>query len=162
ISAMNLISQINIQSGLDGVIAANGDIGTIQLNLGGTAKVGTDAARSLTRFGGITVNNGGLNGQVVALGNVFGDINVQGGLSGRVAANGNRGEFGLDNFRYGILGNVAIGGGVSSTGGVISAGLIGDDGANSSKQDSIGTQLTISGTDKGIFAAEEDINFGKT
>jgi hypothetical protein len=163
ISTGNLISQINVQSGLDGVIAANGDIGTVQLDANGNAVVGTDKAMSLTRFGGITINNGGLNGQVVALGNIFGDINLQGGLSGRIAAKGNPGEFGLPNSRYGILGNVAIGGGISSTGAIFSGGLLGDDGTNNgSKELSQGTQLSISGNDKGILAAEEDINFGKT
>jgi hypothetical protein len=162
ISAGNLISQINVQSGMDGVIFANGDIGTVQRDASGNAVVGTDKAKSLTRFGGIVVNNGGLNGQVVALGNIFGDINLQGGLSGQIAARGQQ-EFGLPAARVGILGNVAIGGGVGTTGAVVSAGLIGDDGTNNgTKELSQGTQLTISGTDKGILAAEEDINFGKT
>jgi hypothetical protein len=161
ISAGNLISQINVQSGMNGVIFANGDIGTVQRDVNGNAVVGTDRANSLTRFGGLVVNNGGLNGQVVALGNIFGDINLQGGLGGQIAARG-RQEFGLPAFRVGILGNVAIGGGIGTTGAVVSAGLIGDDGSDNVRNDTLGTQLTISGTDKGILAAEEDINFGKT
>jgi hypothetical protein len=48
------------------------------------------------------------------------------------------------------------------TGAIVSAGLIGDDGSDNIGNDSTGTQLTISGTDKGIIAAEEDINFGAT
>src|SRR5262249_54985575 len=106
ISAGNLISQVTVQSGIDGVIFANGDIGVIQRDASGNAVVGTDKAKSLTRFGGIVVNNGGLNGQVVALGNIFGDINLQRGLDGRIAAQG-RQEIGLPAFRVGILGNIA-------------------------------------------------------
>ncbi|HEY7307952.1 MAG TPA: hypothetical protein VH643_01195, partial [Gemmataceae bacterium] len=121
----NLISQVTLKSGLDGVIAVDGDIGD-----------------AVTRFGGITVSTGGVNGQIVALGNVFGDINITGGLSGRIAARGN------------ILGNLSIGGGISTTGAIVSAGQIGDE--------TCGTQLNISGKDKGILAAEEDINFGAT
>src|SRR5262249_50541503 len=93
------------------------------------------------------------------------DISITGGLSGRIAVHG-REEFGLSagaNFsRTGILGNVSIGGGISTTGAIISAGLIGDDGSDNIKNDTKGTHLTISGTDKGIIAAEEDINFGST
>jgi hypothetical protein len=147
----NLVSQVTIKSGLDGVIAADGDIGVIQ-TVNGVAK--TNADGSLIRFGGITVSTGGLNGQVVALGNVFGDLSVTGGLSGRIAVQGHPGELGLAATRFGILGNVAIGGGISTTGAVVSDGVIGDSAG--------GTQLTISGTDKGILAAGGGINFGAT
>jgi hypothetical protein len=161
ISKANLVSQLNLKSGLDGVVAAGGDIGVIQLTNG----LAPQAPAALTRFGGIVVSTGGLNGQVVALGNVFGDISVTGGLSGRIAVRG-REEFGLSagqNFsRTGILGNVSIGGGISPTGAIVAAGLIGDDGSGNIKKDTLGTHLTISGTDKGIIAAEEDINFGAT
>jgi hypothetical protein len=81
---------------------------------------------------------------------VFGDINITGGLSGRIAVKGNNGEFGLSNSRFGILGNVSISGGISTTGAIVSGGVIGDDTG--------GTQLSISGNDKGILAAEGDIN----
>jgi len=161
ISAGNLVSQVNIKSGLDGVVAANGDIGVIQLTNG----LAPQAPAALTRFGGIAVTTGGLAGQVVALGNVFGDISVGGGLSGRIAVHG-REEFGLSagqSFsRTGILGNVSIGGGIGTTGAIVSAGLLGDDGTDNISNDVNGTHLTISGTDKGIIAAEEDINFGAT
>jgi hypothetical protein len=154
----NLVSLLSLQSGLDGVVAAGGDIGVIQ-TVNGVAPAG-----SLSRFGGITVSTGGLNGQVIALGNVFGDISVTGGLSGRIGVQGKE-ELGLSAgktfSRTGILGNVAISGGISTTGAVVSGGLIGDDGANS-PDDTNGTHLTISGTDKGILAAGEDINFGAT
>jgi hypothetical protein len=123
------------------------------------------APAALTRFGGINVSTGGLNGQVVALGNVFGDISITGGLSGRIGVRG-REEFGLSAgvtfSRTGILGNISINGGIATTGAIVSAGLIGDDGSDNINQDSLGTHLTITGTDKGIIAAEEDINFGAT
>jgi hypothetical protein len=155
----SLVSQLNLQSGLNGVVAADGDLGVIQTNNGIAV---TNADGSLIRFGGIVVSTGGLNGQVIVLGNAFGDISVTGGLGGRIAVQGNPGEFGLASFRYGILGNVAIGGGISTTGAVVSAGLIGDDAANNINNDTKGTHLTISGNDKGILAAGEDINFGTT
>jgi hypothetical protein len=155
----NLVSQVSLRSGLDGVVAADGDIGVIQTR-NGVAVTNPDG--SLIRFGGIVVSTGGLNGQVIALGNAFGDLSVTGGLGGRIAVQGNPGEFGLASFRYGILGNVSIGGGISTAGAVISAGLIGDDGTDNITNDTPGTHLTISGTDKGIFAAGEDINFGAT
>jgi hypothetical protein len=161
VSAGNLVSQINLKSGLDGVIGAGGDLGVIQLTNG----LAPQAPAALTRFGGIVVSTGGLNGQVVVLGNVFGDLSITGGLSGRIAVHGKE-EFGLStgaNFgRTGILGNVSIGGGISATGAIVSAGLIGDDGSGNIKNDTKGTHLTISGTDKGIIAAGEDINFGAT
>jgi hypothetical protein len=147
----NLVSLVTIKSGLDGVIAVDGDIGVIQ-TVNGVAKMNPDG--SLIRFGGITVSTGGLSGEVIALGNVFGDISVSGGLSGRIAVQGRPGEFGLASTRFGILGNVAIGGGISTTGAVLSDGVIGDSAG--------GTQLTISGTDKGILAAGQGINFGAT
>jgi hypothetical protein len=155
----NLVSQVNLQSGLAGVVAADGDIGVIQTK-GGRAVLKPDG--SLIRFGGVAVSTGGLNGLVIARGNVFGDINVTGGLSGRIAAKGDPGELGLAPFRYGILGNVSISGGISTTGAVVSSGLIGDDGTNNKTQDAQGTHLSISGNDKGILAAGEDINFGST
>jgi hypothetical protein len=161
ISAANLVSQVNIKSGLDGAIFAVGDIGVIQLTNG----LAPQAPAPLTRFGGITVTTGGLGGEVVALGNVFGDISVGGGLGGRIGVHG-REEFGLSAgqtfSRTGILGNVSIGGGIGTTGAIVSAGLLGDDGSDNIGNDSAGTHLTISGTDKGIIAAEEDINFGTT
>jgi hypothetical protein len=155
----NLVSQVNLHSGLDGVVAVDGDIGVIQTATG-VAVLNSDG--SLIRFGGLTVSTGGLNGQVVALGNAFGDISVTGGLGGRIAVKGNSGEFGLASFRYGILGNVSIGGGINTPGAIVSSGLIGDDGTDNITNDTLGTHLTISGTDKGIIAAGEDINFGAT
>jgi hypothetical protein len=159
LSAGNLISAISVQSGMDGIIAANGDIGVIQLDSTGVA-VGAPSG-ALTRFGGITVSTGGLDGEVIALGNIFGDIVLGGGLGGRIAAQG-KVEYGLPSYRFGILGNVAINGGISKTGAIVSAGLLGDNGTDNINGDGTGTLLTISGTDKGLLAAVEDINFGTT
>jgi hypothetical protein len=153
----NLVSQVNLQCGLGGVVATDGDIGTIQTT-GGAAKLNPNG--SLIRFGGIVVCSGGITGQIIALGNAFGDITVGGWLSGRIAVKGNQGEYGLASFRYGILGNVSVCGGVSSTGAIVSSGLIGDDGTNNITNDKYGTHLTIIGRDQGIIAAGEDINFG--
>jgi hypothetical protein len=154
----NLISQINLQCGLSGVVATDGDIGIIQTT-NGVAKLNTDG--SLIRFGGIVVSSGSVYGQIIALGNAFGDIKLSCGLSGRIAVKGQQGEFGLASFRYGILGNVTNGG-VGSTGAIITSGLLGDDGADNVPSDKVGTHLVISGSDRGIIAAGEDINFGST
>ena len=153
------MSSITTQSSLDGVIAAQGNIGVIQTDSNGNAVVGTGPGNPLTRFGGVTVSTGGMNGSIVALGNVFGDLNIGGGLGGRIAVKGQT-VAGLPSFRIGILGNISINGGVSPTGAIVSAGLIGDDGSNNLGNDSVGTKLNISGAAKGIFAAEGDINFG--
>jgi hypothetical protein len=146
----NLISQVSLRSGLDGVIAVQGDIGAIQTS-GGVAVTAADG--SLIRFGGISAS-GGLDGQLVALGNVFGDLDFTGGVRGRIAVQGNNGEYGLSTGRYGILGNVSISGGIGTFGAIVSAGLLGDAAS--------GTQLSISGNDKGILAAVGVINFGST
>src|SRR5262249_5397882 len=137
ISAANLVSLVDLQSNLDGVVAAQGDIGVIQTDANGNAVVGPLPAKALTRFGGITVSTGGLNGSVGALGNFFGALNITGGLGGRIAVKG-RPVTGLDPFRTGILGNVNIGGGISPTGAIVSAGVIGDDGTNNPTDDSVG------------------------
>jgi hypothetical protein len=143
----NLISTVELQSGMDGVIAVQGDIGAIQTNANIAV---TTATNALIRFGGITVSTGGVNGQVVAIGNVFGDINVTGGLSGRIVVKGNSGEYHLASDRFGILGNVSISGGIGTTGAIVSAGRLGDNTG--------GTLLSISGKDKGILAAKGGIN----
>jgi hypothetical protein len=155
----NLVSQVNVQSGLDGVVATDGDIGVIQTDGNGHFVPNSDG--SLKRFGGLVVSTGGLNGQVIALGNVFGDISITGGLGqkaeGRIAVLGNPGEFGLAPSRYGILGNVIIKGDIGQqgsmslqSGAIVSAGLIGDVSF---------THLSDSGTDFGILAAGGNISF---
>ncbi|HSQ54733.1 MAG TPA: hypothetical protein VLM40_03230, partial [Gemmata sp.] len=162
LSAANLVSQIQLQSSLDGVVAVQGDIGVIKTQPNGDAVVGTGPGSPLTRFGGINVSTGGVKGSIIALGNVFGDINVNGGLDGRIAVKG-RTVAGLDPSRIGILGNVSIGGGVNSTAAIVSAGRIGDDGITDATRianDSVGTKLSISGAVKGIIAAVDDINYG--
>jgi hypothetical protein len=149
----NLISAVKIQSGMsaNSIIAVQGDIGAIQTKNG----IAVTVNKALIRFGGITVSTGGVDGQIVALGNVFGDINITGGLSGRIAVKGHNQEYGLPSGRSGILGNVSIGGGIGTTGAIAvgyqSLGVLGDKTG--------GTQLSISGSDKGILAAEGGINF---
>jgi hypothetical protein len=160
ISRGNLVSFVRSDGGLSGLIAAQGDIGTIQRDANGKAVVGSDAAKSLVRFGGLLIN-GGLGGQVIALGNAFGDINVN-GVTGRIAVRGQQ-VAGLDPQRYGILGKLVINGAIGSTAAIVSAGVIGDDGVYvGTDSDANGTQLNITGNETGIIAAESDINFGKT
>jgi hypothetical protein len=160
LSAGNLISQIIGSSGMNGIIAANGDIGVIQRDRSGNAVVGSGPDKALTRFGGLTVS-GGLSGSIVALGNLFGDVTISGGLQGRIAVRG-QAIAGLAPFRIGILGNVTISGGMDSSAALVSGGVIGDDGTGGVSNDTLGTHLSISGNDKGILAAEGDINLGST
>jgi hypothetical protein len=103
-----------------------------------------------------------MNGQIVALGNIFGDLAFNGGLSGRIAVKGQT-VLGLDPNRYGILGKITINGGIGSTAAIVSAGVIGDDGVyiGTTDSDANGTQITVNGNDSGILAAENDINFSK-
>jgi len=163
ISRVNLISSIRSDGGMSGLIAAQGNIGTIQRNPAtGKAVVGTDVAHSLTRFGGILVN-GGMSGQIVALGNVFGDITLNGGISGRIAVHGQQLSE-LAAGRYGILGRLTINGTIDANAAIVSGGVIGDDGVyvvGTTDSDAYGTQITF-GSDKGILAADFDINFGQT
>jgi hypothetical protein len=158
VSRGNIAGAVTFNGGFSGLVAAQGDIGSILRKADGSAVVGTDKANSLTRFGGITIN-GGMNGQIVALCNIFGDIIINGGLNGRIAAKGQK-VLGLDQQRYGILGNVVINGGIGSSGAIVSGGMIGDNGG--SGNNAYGTHLTINGTDSGILAAEGNINFGQT
>jgi hypothetical protein len=156
VSQVNLISVVNTHSGLDGVIAVDGDIGVPQA-VGGVAQINPDG--SLIRFGGISITSGA-NGQIVARGNVFGDIYISGTVNGRLAVNGNPGEYGLPAFRYGFLGNLTIRGSLGATGAIVTTGLLGDDGTDNIFQDALGTHLSYSGADAGILAAGEDINLG--
>ena len=119
ISRGNLVSLVRMDNTMAGVIAVQKDFGAIKLNSSGNAVVGTDAAASLTRFGGLTANSG-VTGQVVVLGNLFGDVSISGSLDGRIAVKGQV-EYGLPAYRYGILGNVNINGGMGTAGALVSA-----------------------------------------
>jgi hypothetical protein len=170
--AGNLVGALTISGNLSGLVAVQGDVGAIQLNQSGQAVVNT-STNALTRFGGFTVN-GVISGDVVVLGNVFSDFTATGGISGRVVVQG-KDEYGLNqtltstdtytnaNARIGMLGNVIIkGSGVSSTGALVSGGVIGDNGLEYNPQlaastTSTGTQVTVS-SNSGIIAVAADIN----
>jgi hypothetical protein len=167
-----MVSALSISGALSGLVAVQGDVGAIQLNQSGQAVVNT-STNALTRFGGFTVN-GIISGDVVVLGNVFSDFTANGGISGRVVVQG-KDEYGLNqtltgtdtytnaNARIGMLGNVTIkGSGITSTGALVSGGVIGDNGLEYNPQlaasaNPTGTQVTVS-NDSGIIAAAENIN----
>jgi hypothetical protein len=154
ISRGNLISQITAGSGISGVIAAQGDLGVIQYN---------SISKKPVRFGGIQ-SIGTISGQIVTLGNIFGDINITSGgnLTGRIAANGRPlsnslypANLGLPSTATGILGNITISGALGTSkvqGAIVSRGEIGDS--------TLGTalNLTQAGAVNGILAAEGPIN----
>jgi hypothetical protein len=118
-----------------------GDLGAVTTLLG-TPK----------RVGGLLVN-GGFDGQLVVLGNDYGDLTFHGGLTGgRIAVQGTGGA------PSGILGNVVVDRGLYPTGAIgagsaiVSGGEIGDA--------SYGTSLTAEDGNQGIVAAIGEINFG--
>ena len=100
ISRGNLVSQVQLGAGMSGgLIVAQGNLG---------AWVGA------ARVGGLTSNGAGFGGQLVVLGNVWGDISISGGLkSGRLAFSGND------------YGNLTISGGVNSASAIVGRGIIG-------------------------------------
>jgi hypothetical protein len=101
ISRGNLISQVNADTNLTGLVAAQGTIGIY------------DSA-SNTRFGGVQ-SGGALSGRVVTLADILGDLNFKGGLkSGRITAGGS------------IRGNTIIGGTFDLTSAIVAVGNIGD------------------------------------
>jgi len=117
----NLISAVKAAT-LTGVIAVQGDIGTLKPVALVSAAAPTNPGL-LTRFGGISIS-GNAGGQIIALGNAFGDITINGTLSGRIAVKG-QAVTGLDAGRNGILGNLRIGKFASNTT-IVSGGMIGD------------------------------------
>lgn len=147
LSRGNLVSTVRSGGAFNGVIAAQGNIGAILTNADGTASV--SATGQLTRFGGISIT-GNATGQIISLGNVLGDITVTGSLSGRIAAQG-QAVSGLAALRIGILGNVRLGSGFTSSAAVVSGGLIGDP--------VDGTAFSAAGA-KGLLAADGAISLG--
>jgi hypothetical protein len=136
ISRGRLISQVQVHGitpvvgakGITGVVAAQGDIGV---------------AVGSARLGGI-VSNGDVNGQIVTLGNIVGDVVIHGGLrGGRIAA------------KQSILGNVNISGIIDSGAALVSGGSIGSAAAGTGL---IVGPATSPGTISGIVAAEGPIN----
>jgi hypothetical protein len=133
----SLISALTASSTLAGVIGVQGNIG-----------VGVVTGTSLARFGGITAAGLASTGDIVALGNIFGDINISGTFAGRIAAEGTA-IAGLSANQTGIVGNVTLST-FASTGALISGGMIGD-----SAQ---GTTINITSSFSGFLAAINAIN----
>lgn len=134
ISRGDLISQVVVHGpGLTGVIAAQGNLG----------KQFTSTAGKTTRLGGL-VAAGPVNGNIVVLGSMLGDVTINGGLkAGHIAA------------QAGIVGNLTLNGGTDAASAIVSGAAIGDA--------SLGTKFTFNGDNKGIVAAESVMNFaGKT
>ncbi|HEX8912049.1 MAG TPA: hypothetical protein VF796_06785, partial [Humisphaera sp.] len=124
VSRGNLFSQVTIAGPLLGTIAAGGDVGVVRTNAAGSAVL--DSTGRLYRYGGIAVasTTGVSTGQVLALGNILGDVTIAGTFAGRIAAKGAAVK-GLAATRTGILGNVKLGT-VAAAGAVISGGVVGD------------------------------------
>jgi hypothetical protein len=125
VSRGDLVSAVDLH-GLSGVIAAQGNIG----------KTFTYPSGQTLRLGGIDAHGAG--GDILSLGAIVGDVNIDGGLrGGRIAALG------------GITGNLSVHGGLDAGSAIVSGGAIGDAG--------LGTRLTVDGDNRGIIAAAGDI-----
>jgi len=148
ISRGNLISSVKTNSSFSGVIAAQGDIGTIQRNAGGSAV--TSSSNALTRFGGIATG-GSNSGKIIALGNVYGDLNFGGTMTGQIAVQGGS-VTGLAASRLGILGNITIGSFAAGSA-IISGGLV---------SDAAGGTNTFLGSPAGFVAALGSVNLRST
>ena len=141
----NLISTVSMRGAFNGLVVVQGNLGAILTNPDGSPVLAKSG--KLVRFGGI--NAGGLaNGQIIVLGNTFGDITIKGPLSGRIAVQG-AAVTGLNASRTGILGNLQISSGIGANGAVISGGMIGDAAA--------GTKFTLKKV-LGFVAANGSVN----
>jgi hypothetical protein len=147
IARSNLVSSIKITGAFSGVIAAQSDIGAIQRN--GLNAV-TSSSGALSRFGGISIG-GNDSGQIIALGNIFGDITVSKIMTGRITAKG-QAVGGLAISRIGILGNINVKTFASGSA-IVSGGLVGD---------AAGKTTVTLGTPKGFVAAEGTVNLASS
>jgi hypothetical protein len=136
----DLISSLNIKGVFHGTIAVQGNVGAILTDPAGLPVL--DNSGRLERLGGVAINRM-TDGQIIVLGNTFGDISIGGSFGGRLAVQGAK-VAGLDATRTGILGNLQIRSGIAAGGAVICGGLIGDAAG--------GTKLS-SGKIKGFLAA---------
>lgn len=136
----DLISSLNLKGVFNGTIAVQGNVGVLLTDLSGSPLL--DNAGKLERLGGISISRM-TGGQIIVLGNTYGDITLGGLFGGRIAVQG-ASVSGLDATRTGILGNLQIRSGLAAGGAVISGGLIGDAAG--------GTKLS-SGKIKGFLAA---------
>jgi hypothetical protein len=133
------LNQAEVDGIMSGTLAVQGDIGA--------EVIGADG--SPTRFGSITVG-GSFDGQIVAMGNAYGDLVFKQDFNGRVAVHGQ-----LVPRQpvppFGIVGNVEVAGSIGSAGAIVSGGLLGDAAG--------GTALSAGGL-AGLLAARGDISFG--
>jgi hypothetical protein len=130
--------QAQVVGAMTGTLGVNGDVGVADASGG-----------QLTRYGGVIVD-GPFGGQIVALGNAYGDFWFKRDDTGRVAVRGQP-IAGQDAQRFGILGNVRVDGQIGANAALVSGGEIADA--------AFGTQLTANGI-AGILAAEGAMSFG--
>jgi len=150
ISRGNLVSRVVSFGNISGVIAAQGDVGALERDAAGTPVV--DSEGRLLRLGGIATT-ANFSGKLIALGNIFGDIDILGNVNGGKAVSGSPVP-GLAANRDGILGRVLVAGSLPASGAIVSARMIGDD--------TDGTFLQINGSVKGIVAANGPINLSSS
>jgi hypothetical protein len=139
VSRGNLISAVGGDIGISGVIAADGNIGTISNLLATPARVG-----------GI-VANGPLSGEIISLANIVGDMTFNSLRGGRIAAKGAAGKSPVAPL-IGILGNLTVktNGTIDPTSAIVTRGQIG-------APTVLGTHLSVP-VNYGIIAAKGAIN----
>jgi len=145
ISRGDLISSVTTGGSLTGLIAAQGNIGLILFDVNDNPVVGKNGV--LTRFGGISAKNATVD--VIALGNIYGDLSFKGTFSGRIAVLGLSIQ-GLSADRFGLLGNVQIKSFAEGSA-IVSGGLIGD----------VGRTTVSLGSAKGFVTADGAISLAK-
>jgi hypothetical protein len=131
ISRGNLISQVTINGGFTGTIAAQDNVGVNR----------TVSGQNL-RLGGIVINGGFFEASVVILGQQLADVTINGGF--------NQADYAVEG---GIFGNLTINGGLGAYSSLVSGGQIG--------ASAEGTTLAVNGGSLGIIAAKGNILFAK-
>ena len=128
LSRGNLLSKVQANGGISGIIAAEGDIGAFSTLL---------SIASPTRVGGIATDFSPTTGKIIGLGRFIGDLSLLGGLlgGGSVAIRGS------------ILGNTIING-IGANTSFVSGGSIGDA--------ALGTAMAFT-SNQGIIAAKGTI-----
>jgi hypothetical protein len=148
ISAGNLVSSVIIHGAFSGVIAAQDDIGAIKRTSSGSAV--TTSSGALTQYGGVSIN-GRDSGQIISLGNIFGNITVTATMTGRIAVQG-QAVAGCGASRIGILGNVTIHSCAAGSA-IVSGGVVGD---------ATGKTAVKLGQASGFVAAQSSVNMKST
>jgi hypothetical protein len=133
--------QLRVEGAMTGTLAVGGDVGQRVVGAGG----------QVAHYGGIVVN-GLFSGQIVAMGNVYGDLWFKSDVTtGRIAVRGAPVPGPDGGQLSGILGDLRVDGQIGPDAAIVSGGALGDAAG--------GTALRV-GDVAGILAAEGAISYG--